>query len=306
MGFLRKSTGPIMFRGFIPVDYWVLLHLDTLLSPQPFRLLENVKDLEWSDTPEKVHIAMARLDLYDSLADAGHEASKGHQPDPDPELLRVFLWSKDCRVCTRAFKWCLDLVPGSQSGTPGDVNSARMFNRENMGHEWIEHFIKALCEDQWLVVVPCRFLLSGLFPKWTMLPSSWCCDFASVLLFSTVPSFGTHGLPAYQCLARQCGYMSLDEQQAFLPFISTLLQLVKSSLNGPNLTSLGHWLAQLPKSVENREARMQIVQIMTTRKQQLGEETLGCFAELPMENEWLEETLELFAELPMAGEWMGE
>jgi hypothetical protein len=129
------------------IDLWVLLHLDTLLAPKPYILPAEMGKLKWSDAPEQVHIAKARLALYDSLADAGNEGAKGHKPDP--ELLRVFLWSKDRGVCTHAFKWCLDLVPISQSGTPGSANSTSMFIPESMGYEWVEHFIHMLCKGEY-------------------------------------------------------------------------------------------------------------------------------------------------------------
>src|SRR5258706_2506100 len=129
---------------FTVIDHWALLHLDTLLPPQPYLPPEDVKRLEWSDTPEKVHIASARLDLYDSLAKEEREGAK--VPEPDPELLRVFLWSRDRAVCTRAFRWCLDLVPISQPGTPEDANSNRMFAPVTMGYEWVAQFILVLCQ----------------------------------------------------------------------------------------------------------------------------------------------------------------
>src|SRR5882757_7730873 len=94
-------------RYYISVDHWVLLHIDTLFATQLYLPPEEVKRLKWSNTLEKVHIAKARLDLYGSSAEAGHEGANG--PKPDPELLRVFLLSNDYPVCTRTFKWCLDL-----------------------------------------------------------------------------------------------------------------------------------------------------------------------------------------------------
>jgi len=287
------SPDPIVFAPRW-VDDWILLHLETLIAPTPYLPPEKVEELEWSDIPEKVYIAKARLDLWDSLADIGHEADK--ESKPDPGLLKVFLWSKDRRVCMRAFKWCLDLFPIGQLGTPEDVNTTRAFIPGTMGCMWVEHFIQVLCKNSWSLHLSWRFLLSALVPKWTMLPSSWCCDFASALIFC-------NGLPDYLFLVG--GQWSLDDQQAILSFLATLLELIKSRLTWPSLTSLENWLAQFPDGHENQVHHTQIQHILATRKQQLVEEALGFFTELPMENEWLEESLEFFAELPMAGEWMG-
>ena len=261
------------------LDHWLLLHLGTLLTPKSFLLPEEVGKLEWSDTPAKVHIARARLSLYGSAAKAGHEAGK--VPKPDPRLLRVFLWSKDHEVCTRAFKWSLDLVPISQSGTPGDVNNTNIFIPEAMGYEWVEHFIHLLCKGDHLNQYSSwSFLISNLVPKWTVLPSSWCREFASALLFTIVQPLDTNGLPAYQCLGEAHRYMSRDAPKAFLPFLATLLNLVKSSLTWVSLTSLENWLADLPERLENQEAHTKIQDILATRKPQL---TLELFAtELPM------------------------
>jgi len=288
-GFLPHPTIPGVLY---PADHWILLHFDTLVAPYPFPLLRKGMELKWSDTPEKVHIAKARLDIYDSLADVGHKVDEVSKPDPG--LLRVFLWSKDHGVCTRAFKWCLDLLPIDESGTPGDVNSTKTFIPETMGCIWVEHFIQVLCGEYWSLDSSWELLISDLVRKWTVLPSSWCHDFASAFIFCTVPN----GPPAYQFFAS--GLLSLDEQQAFLSFLATLLELIKSRMTWPSLTSLENWLAK------NRGAYTKIQHIVATMKQRLVEETLGLFTELPMENEWLEESLEFFAELPMAGEWMGE
>src|SRR5258706_7016356 len=225
-------------------DYWALLHLDTVLPPQPYLPPEDVKMLEWSDAPVEVHIASARLDLYDSLAKAVHEGAK--VPKPDPELLKVFLWSKDYGVCTRAFNWCLDLGLISQSDTPGDANSTRMFIPETMRNGWVAHFIYVLCKGDSWGPTPWRVLKLGLVPKWTMLPSSWCHDFGSALLSTVVPPLYLGALPAYQYLANNRYHMSFDEQQAFLPFLATLLKLTTSSLGWGSIISLESWLAELP------------------------------------------------------------
>jgi hypothetical protein len=46
--------------------------------------------------------------------------------------------------------------------------------------------------------------------------------------------------------------MPFDERQAFLPFLATLLELIKSSLTWARLTSLENWLAQLPEDLRIR------------------------------------------------------
>ncbi len=114
------------------------------------------------------------------------------------------------------------------------------------------------------------------------------------------------GRPAYQCLAESHRHISLEGRQAFLPFLATLLDLIKFSLTWESIISLDNWLAQLPESLENQDARTQMDSILATRKQQLAKENLGYFAELPMASEWLEENLEFFAELPMADTWSEE
>ena len=113
-----------------------------------------------------------------------------------------------------------------------------------------------------------------------MLPSSWRCDFASALLFTIVQPLDTHGLPSYQALAQGLGYMQLDAQEAFLSFLATLLDLVKSSLTWVSLISLENWLARLPKGLENPDAHMKLRRILGTRKPQLNLELFA--AELPM------------------------
>ena len=273
------TPGDTIPYPFVEVDYWVLLHLDTLLAPKPYLLPEEVGKLEWSDIPEKVYIAKAWLDLYDSLADTGHEVSQG--PKPDPGLLRVFLWSKDRGVCTRTFKWCLNLVYISQSDAPGGVNSTSMFTPEPLGYQWVEHFINVLCDGRdWEWAASRRFLISDLVPKWPMLPLSWRCDFASALLFSIMQPLGKHGLPAYQCLTEDHRLMPINMGPELVPFLATLLNLVKSSLTWVSLTSLENWLARLPEGLENQDAHAKLRHILATRKPQL---TLEFFAaELPM------------------------
>ena len=246
------------------VDPWLLLHLDTLLTPKTYISSEEVRKLEWSDTPEKVHIASARLALYDSLAKAENNGTEG--PQPDPELLSVFLSSKDYSVCTRAFKWCLRLVPISQPGPS-------MFIPESMGHEWIGHFVHVLCSDTG--ALSWESLKSHLVPKWTMLPSSWCRDFSSAFLFSIVHPSDVHGFPAYRFLAESIGSTEAHELSKYLSFLSTMLEPIQSMLTLAKLTSLENWFANIPETIENKDAHTRMEHILSTRRQQLTEETLG-------------------------------
>ena len=269
------------------VNHWILLHLETLLAPQPYLLSEEVKELKWSDTPVNVHIAKARFDLYDSLANADHEGPKG--PKPNPELLRVFLWSKDIGVCTRAFKWCVELVPISQSGPPGDGDSTVVFILETMGYECIEHFLNVLCEVDYLhKLASWGILESHLVPKWGMLPSSWRRDFASAFLFSIVQPRHMLGLPAYEHLSHAFMSGRTDEPK-FLPFLETMLQSAESNLTLGRITSLEYWLANFSEGLGSRDARAHMEHILATRRQQIVEEqTLGLFAELPMADGWMD------------------
>ena len=284
------------------IDYWILLHLDTILPPQPYLPPEDVKRLEWCDSTAQVHIANARLNLYDSLAKAVPEGGK--VPKPDPELLRIFLWSPERGVCTRAFNWCLDLGLISQPDPSGGANNTGIFIPGTMGHGWVTHFIYVLCKgDVWEIGPSWRRLMSGLVPKWTMLPSSWCHDFASALLSTVVRPLDLDAFPAYQCLADAQSIMAFDERQAFLPFIATLLELTTSSLSWGSIIPFENWLAKLPEDLENPDAQTKMESVLATRKQEILDANLGCLAELPMASEWLEENLECFAELPMADEW---
>jgi hypothetical protein len=287
-GLIITVPGEQSSTHLVGVDHWVLLHLDTLLAPQSYLLPEEMKELKWSDIPTKVHIAKARLDLYDFLAKADDEGIKG--PRPVPELLRVFLWSKDHGVCTHASRWCLDLVPTIQPGTLGDGDSTEMFIPETMGYAWVEHFIHVLCKGQYKERIKSReFLISHLIPKWSILPSSWCRDFASAFMFSIVHPTGMHELPAYQCLAEPIEFMRFDELQAFLPFLITMLDLIKSSLTWARLAAFENWLAEPSEEIVGQETQTQMEQNLATIKQQVAEETLGLFAELPMGGLWAED-----------------
>ena len=252
------------------VDPWVLLHLDTLFTrePEPYLLPEEVKELKWSDTPANAHIANARLDLYNSLANADHDGAE--KPTPDPELLRVFLWSNDYDVCTRAFKCCVELASVSRPGPSGAGESTGVFIPGTIGHEWVGHFLHVLCKDSdgggvrsW------GFLESILLPNLTMLPSSWYSDFSLAFLFSNVQLPGRRRLPAYQFLANAIGSKPIN-QPKFLPFLETMLQLVEFSLDFVRISSLNYWLANIPERLDNQGARARIEHILATRLQTLA------------------------------------
>lgn len=59
--------GPITYYTFRPPNPWVLLHLDGLFPQGSILDRRDIEQLEWAGTPEQVHIAKARLALYDSL-----------------------------------------------------------------------------------------------------------------------------------------------------------------------------------------------------------------------------------------------
>jgi hypothetical protein len=268
-------------RALFHVDYWVLLHLDTLLAPQSYFLPDEVKNLKWSDTPDKVHIAKARLDLYDSLTEKEYKGPMG--PNPNSGLLRLFLWSKDYEVCTQAFKWCVELAPISQPGHPRDGDSTGLFIPETMGYEWADHFVHVLCMADFADEVKSwRFLKTILVPKWSKLPSSWCCDFALAFLSSISHPLDGHGLLSHRFLYECANHFRIDDRQAYLSFLATMLELIKSSLSWDRLTSLENWLARLPQGLKNHKAHTKLKRILAISKHQLVEETLGLFAELPM------------------------
>ena len=207
--------------------------------------------------------------------------------DLDPELLRVFLWSKDYRVCTRTFKWCVDLASISQPAAHGDANCTPMFIPETMGYAWVEHFVHVLCQADYFTP-SWDFLLSHLVPKWTTLPSSWCCDFATAFLFSIVQLPNSHGLPAYQCFVQS--HMEVidlrlrgrDEFWEDFPcFLATLLESTKYSLTWTSLTSIENWWSQAIAKQTIHDAQTQMEQILAITKQQLVGVTLGFFQELP-------------------------
>ena len=259
-----------------PFDSWILLHLDTLLIQGSIIHPQELGQLELTDTPEQVHIAKARLALYDSLA--GEETQR---IEPDPQLLKMFLKSKDYVVCTGAFRWCLNLVTISQPDAAG------MFIPVTVGYEWIEHLIQVLCGySGYERVRSWEFLTEHLVPKWAMLPPSWCSAFASAFLFSNVNPSGMPELHAYQSFAETLSDWArpihVAQLHLFLPFLITALKLTKAELIWYQLTSIENWLAHLPEILENQDAHAQLENILATRRQELVEETIGSFAELPM------------------------
>jgi len=266
-------------------DPWVLLHLDTLFVQSSIFFQEDRADLGYPDTPERVFIAKARLALYDELEEGGeHQHVTAHRPDP--RLLQSFLRSKDYEVCTGAFKWCLSLVASR------DSRSTQVFIPEAIGHEWIEDFTEVLCHGS--NERPWEFLVNHLVPTWTILPSSWCHAFASVFLTSRI-SAKDRLLPAYQHFAvalapqRSARETQIDQLRGFLPFIATMLELIKHRLAREPITSIESWLAQLPECLENLVARAQIQKALATRMQQLREEIVALYAELPMVDSGMDE-----------------
>ena len=271
--------GPVAHYAYGPLfNPWILLHLDTLFSQSSVLYPEEPEQLEWADTPEQLHIAMARLTLYDSLQCG--EDNKTKQLKPDPHLLKLLLKSRDYEVCTGAFKCCLNLA--NQPSSAGDIQSAGMFILGTLGCQWIEHLIQVLCETPWYEPFRSwKFLAEHLAPKLAVLPLSWCCDFASVFIFFVVHPLTEDALPAYQWFANTLTREG-QTNQAFLPFLVTMLDLAKHRVTSGHLTSLDTWLAQLPEILENQDAHVKLENVLSTAKQHIIDETLRSFAELPM------------------------
>ena len=278
------TDGAVTNFAFRPFNPWILLHLDTLFSPSSILCQRDPEQLEWTDTPEQVHIAMARLALYDSLQGEEDKESKWLKPELD--LLDLFLKSKDYEVCTGAFRCCLNLA--SQPSSAVDTQSAGMFIPGTLGYQWIEHFIQVLCETpQYEPVRSWEFLAEHLTPKWATLPHPWCCDFASAFLFLNVHPLDGNELPAYQWFALTLTRRGQTNQD-FLPFLGTMLELSKHSVASDQVASLETWLAQLPEILGNQDAHVELGNVLVTRKQQIVDETLRIFAELPMSDpEWV-------------------
>ena len=123
-----------------------------------------------------------------------------------------------------------------------------------------------------------------LVPVWAMLSPSWCHDFALVFLFSNVQLQHKIYPPAYQCFteALRCGERDNQNNQAYLPFIGAMVKSINQSLTSCQLRLLEIWLAQLPATLENQEAHVNLEIVLATTKEQIIDETLGLLAELPM------------------------
>ena len=266
-----------------PFNPWTLLHLDTLFSPSSIIRPFELEQLEWADTPEQVHIAKARLALYDSLQK--EECQGAEHLKPEPQFLKMILWSKDYVVCTSAFKCCLDLAAVDQPSPTGDIHSTGMFIPEAMGCQWINHLIQVFCGSyDYYIVGSWKFLNDHLVPIWATLPHSWCHDFASEFLLSGVHPYNK---PAYQRFTHALRHRTgeIQNNMAFLPFIEAMLELTQHTLNQVQLTSLKTWLVALPETFENHDAHVKLENILATREQHLVDETLTFFSELPMANE---------------------
>ena len=274
--------GPIAHYAPGPFNPWILLHLDTLVSQSSVLHQRELEQLEWDDTLEQVHIAQARLALYDSSQ--AHEYKEAKQLKPDPYLLNLFLMSEDYAVCTGAFKWCLKLATISQPNPAGGVHSTGLFIPETMGCRWIEHFIQVLCrKPEDTPSEPCEFLVEHLAPKWATLSPSWCCDFASVFLFSNLCSSAIDELPAYQwftaALLSTTGPAHIEQLQGFLRFFATILASITLSLTWDQLTSVENWLAEI---IGHQDIRTEVENILGIKRQHIIGETRRFFAELPM------------------------
>ena len=263
----RDSPGsPVRHSASGSFDPWLLLHLQTLFSQNSILKPDELELLKWCDDPEQMHIAEARLALYDSWQ--AEEQKRVNQLKLDLPVLNLCLKSSNYAVCTGAFKWYLNLATTTPAGY---IQSARMFTQETMGHEWIKHLVQVLCGDSVPESRPWKFLAEHLAPKWDMLPDSWRHDFALVFLFYNVQD----KLPVYQYFAgalrdgAKDGY--IDQLEDFLPFLESLLGFIKASLTWDQLTSVGNWLVQLPEIFEHQDAHNHIKNILSSRKQYLLE-----------------------------------
>ena len=273
-GFRWTSPGRWVTVEYWLFNDWVLLHLDTLFSPNHIIQRHELARLEWAGTCEQVHIAKARLALYDHWQGQGKDINQTQLLKPEPHLLKLFLCSNDYEVCTGAFKQCLNLATPTWASPDGNADMAGMFIPEAMGCQWIEHLVQVLCGARGHEGVKSwEFLNKNLVPRWDMLPPSWCHDFASEFLFSDVHLYNQ---PAYQCLtdALRDETGEIQNNMAFLPFINAMLELTQHALNLDTLTSLKTWLVGLPETLKNHDAHVKLETILATREQQIIDETL--------------------------------
>lgn len=263
-----------VYDGTLPP--WLMLHLDTFFPQISLsQLIElDLEQLEWTGSPEQVHIAMARLACYEPLK--GLDGKEAEQRKPDSYLLKLFLWSTNYAVCTRAFKCCLNLATFDQQSSAEDIHRTGVFISEVMGHQWIEHMMHVLCgtdEGVW------EFLAQNLVPKWDKLPPSWCCEFALVFLFSIVHVPDMQEAPAYQHIANA---LESYQMPSLLLFLGAIFELIKHSLDSEQLNSLETWLAQLPDHIKNLDSHQKLENALAMWRQHIADEALGNFAELPM------------------------
>ena len=236
------------FRDFDP---WLLLHLETLFPQSHVLCQTDCEQLKWDDAPVHVHMAMSRLVCYDSK-----------KTKPEPDLLNLFLTSKDYDVCTGAFSWCLNLASSA-----GDIQ--RVFIPRC---QWVENLIRVLCEaamynkgGSW------KFLAAHLTPQiWDMLPLPWRCEFASAFLFLIV---GGNELPAYQRFFHTVEDAD-QTYQPFLPFLVTMLEIKNHKVTWDQLKSLDTWMAGCRNYIKYQDGYVKLA----TRKQEL--ENLRFFEEL--------------------------
>ena len=113
------------------------------------------------------------------------------------------------------------------------------------------------------------------------LPLSQRCDIASAFLFLNVNTLHEGELPAYQWFANS--FISQEQtNQDFLHFLGIMLGHVKHRATWGQLDSLDTWLAQLSEYLENEDAHVKLENVLATRKEEIEDETIKCFKELPM------------------------
>ena len=248
-------SGAIEYATDRPAEPWIVFHLSTLFAQSSIFPSEELEILKWADTPERIHIAKARLNLYDCLQSEGHKETK--QPMPYSQVLEMFLSSKDYSVCTGAFKCWLNLVTTSEPSSSGNAQSPE--------YSWIKNLIQVVCGSVENRIRSWELLAEHLVPKWSILPSCWCNDFALAFLVSEVHPPGLHELPAYQYLAEGLkGDQKIDQLQSFLSFLATILEPMKLGWTMAQLFLLNNWLAQLP-NVPGREDMHALVETILAK-----------------------------------------